>query len=127
MGKRVLSVGQCGADQAALSAFLEERFDADVETAATADEAMSSLHNGPFDLVLVNRVLDDDGESGLELIRSIKKHSGISHVPILLISNHADAQEQAVQLGAVHGFGKARLGAPETIDCLEPLLSNPLD
>ena len=122
MGKRILSVGQCSPDGSAITAFLEQTFAAEVETADTADEAMSSIHNGPFDLVLINRIFDADGGSGLELIRSIKKDSGICKVPVMLVSNLADAQERAVAAGAEPGFGKAQVGTPEAIARLEDLL-----
>ena len=124
MAKRVLSVGQCHPDGTALQTFLEQTFAVDVESAGTADEAMSSLHNGPFDLVLVNRIFDADGESGLELIHAIKADSGVRTVPVMLISNHADAQEQAVTAGAEPGFGKAQVGTPESIARLEKLLAD---
>lgn len=122
MGKRILSVGQCHPDGMALTAFLEQTFSAEVQSAGTADEALSSLHNGPFDLVLVNRIFDADGESGLELIHAIKTDPGVGKVPVMLISNLADAQEQAVKAGAEPGFGKAQLGTPASISRLEKLL-----
>ena len=124
MAKRVLSVGQCHPDGTALRDFLERTFAVEVQSAGTADEAMSSLHNGPFDLVLVNRIFDADGESGLDLIHAIKTDSGIGKVPIMLISNYADAQEKAVTAGAEPGFGKAQIGTPESIARLEKLLAD---
>ena len=40
----------------------------------------------------------------------------------MLISNHADAQEKAVNVGAEPGFGKAQLGTPEVVERLSPIL-----
>jgi CheY-like chemotaxis protein len=72
--------------------------------------------------VLVNRVLDADGSSGLELIRALKAEEQLRDVPVLLVSNYEDAQAQAVQAGAVPGFGKAELGQPHMLACVEPYL-----
>ena len=48
---------------------------------------MASLRAGEFDLVLVNRVLDADGSSGLDLIRAIKADPDLANVPVMLVSN----------------------------------------
>ena len=58
-------------------------------------------------LLLVNRVLDGrfDTESGIELIRSCAGRAGCP--PVILISNHDDAQAEAEAAGASPGFGKA--------------------
>lgn len=124
MAKRVLSVGQCMADHMAISGFLKRQFGAEVETADTADEAMSTLHNGPFDLVLVNRIFDADGGSGLDLVKVIKKDPGTNKLPVILVSNYADAQQRAVDAGAEPGFGKAQLGDPSVADTLRVFLND---
>jgi DNA-binding NtrC family response regulator len=123
MAKRVLSVGQCVPDQSMLSAFLRREFSAEVQTADTADEAMSMLHNGPFDLVLVNRLFDADGGSGIDLVKSIKSGAVTANLPVMLVSNHADAQQRAVTAGAEHGFGKAQLGDGAVVAALGPFLT----
>jgi len=123
MAKRVLSVGQCVPDQMAISGYLKRQFGAEVETADTADEAMSSLHNGPFDLVLVNRLFDADGGSGLDLVRVIKNDPVTGNLPVMLVSNHADAQQKAIDAGAEPGFGKAQLGDPAVSDQLRVFLT----
>jgi DNA-binding NtrC family response regulator len=63
-----------------------------------------------YDLVLVNRVFDAGGE-GLKFIEALKK-SG-NGVPVMLVSDYADAQAAAVAQGAVMGFGKSGLGMAE--------------
>ena len=123
MGKRVLNVGHCSADGAAIKSFLKQHFDVDIVSAATADEAMSSLHNSPFDLVLINRVFDADGESGLDLLQDIKNHAGLSKVPVILISNLPEAQKKALDRGAAPGFGKQDLGTPKAMDRLAEILA----
>lgn len=107
-----------------ISGYLKRQFGAEIETADTADEAMSSLHSGPFDLVLVNRIFDADGGSGLDLVKVIKKNPVTSKLPVMLVSNYPDAQQQAVDAGAEPGFGKAQLGDPAAADSLRAFLSD---
>ena len=123
MAKRVLSVGQCVPDGMSIKSFLKQQFAAEVQSAATADEAMALLHNGPFDLVLVNRVFDEDGGSGLDLIKAVKMNPTTGKIPVMLVSNYAEAQEKAVNVGAEPGFGKAQLGTREVVERLTPILS----
>src|SRR5262245_65840030 len=113
MSRRVLSVGQCAFDHGNLSRVLRSEFGAEVVPASTAEEALAAARRGGFALVLVNRLLDADGDSGLELIRRLKAES--AGVPVMLVSNLADAQAQAEEAGAVPGFGKAALAAPQTL------------
>jgi two-component system chemotaxis response regulator CheY len=120
---RVLSVGQCGYDHGRIARFLRDTFGAQVEAADTADEALAALRAGPHHLVLVNRVLDGDGASGLELIRAIKAEPAIAGTPTMLVSNYPEAQSRAVGLGAVSGFGKADLGRPRCQQALAPILA----
>jgi CheY-like chemotaxis protein len=123
MAKRVLSVGQCIPDDTSIKSFLKREFEAVVQSADGADEAMAMLHNGPFDLVLVNRVFDADGGSGLDLLRAIKADPSTAKIPVMLVSNYADAQAQAVEAGAEPGFGKAQLGTSGVIERLRPYLT----
>jgi two-component system chemotaxis response regulator CheY len=116
MAKRVLSVGQCGADHWGLSRALRQAFGAEVVAAAGADEALDRLRDEAFDLVLVNRVFDADGASGVELIRRITGGAGLSPPPVMLVSNYDDAQREAVAAGAAPGFGKAGLGRPPMLE-----------
>jgi CheY-like chemotaxis protein len=108
------------ADLASITAFLSRLFAGYVLAADTADETMSMLHNGPFDLVLVNRVFDADGGSGFDLVKAIKADPATSKLPVMLVSNHADAQQRAVSAGAEPGFGKAQLGDPAVAEALRP-------
>lgn len=104
---RVLSVGQCGLDHGSISRMLRQSAGAEVEAADTFPEAVGALRGGSFDLVLVNRISDYDGSSGLDLIRMITADPALAAVPVMLVSNYPDAQAQAEALGALPGFGKA--------------------
>jgi two-component system chemotaxis response regulator CheY len=116
---RILSVGQCGYDHGQISRQLGRQHDAEVAAAATHDEALAAVRAGGIDLVLVNRIGDRDGASGLDLIRALKADPQTSAVPVMLVSNLPDAQEEAVNLGAIRGFGKSELGSPKEIAALD--------
>jgi two-component system chemotaxis response regulator CheY len=119
--KKVLSVGQCGVDHPAISRVIRDRFAAEVVPADSAAEALAELRRGGYGLVLANRVFDMGG-SGLEFIQQIKADDALKDVPIMLVSNYPDAQQQAVALGALPGFGKAALRDPATLDRLADVL-----
>ncbi len=120
--KRVLSIGQCMADHGSISRLLRQQFQADVVGADSLDEALAQAREGAFDLVLVNRVLDTDGSSGLAVLRQLKSDDALQSVPVMLVSNYEDAQREAVNAGALPGFGKAALGHPLTVERLRAIL-----
>jgi two-component system chemotaxis response regulator CheY len=120
--KRVLSLGQCGADHGAISRLLASQFGAEVVAAATADEALAHLQRDDFALVLVNRILDYDGRSGLDFIARLKADEQFQSLPVMLVSNYTDAQAEAARSGALPGFGKSQLTSPTTVARLRPLL-----
>jgi len=121
MSNRVLSIGQCAADHAAISRVLADQFQAAVIPVDHEEQADLELRRAPVSLVLVNRIFDADGRSGLEFIRRWKEQE--PHVPIMLVSNYEDAQNDARQAGAVPGFGKAALGQPAMLDRVRPYLA----
>lgn len=120
--RRILSVGQCGFDHANIARTFRTSFDAEVVPADSADEAMEQLRQASFDLVLVNRVFDRDGTSGLDLVRRLKETPELSQVPVMLVSNFEEAQQKAMAVGALPGFGKSALGKPHLLEQLRPLL-----
>ena len=122
--KRVLSVGQCGLDHGGIAHTFRHAFDAEVTAAATHAQALELLRKNTFDLVLVNRVLDADGDSGVDLIHQIKADEALRATPVMLVSNYADAQKEAVAEGAEPGFGKSSLGRPEMLQGVRPFLGD---
>ncbi len=122
--RRILSVGQCGFDHGSISRTMRDSFGAEVVPADTADEALEQLQQGAYDLVLVNRLFDRDGDAGLELIRQLKETPELSQVPVMLVSNYEEAQQQAVAAGALPGFGKSALGRPGMLDQVRAVLGD---
>ncbi len=93
---------------------LVESFGARVERVAMPEQALELLRREPYDLVLVNRKIDQDYSEGTELIRAMQADALLRRVPVMLVSNYPDAQAEAVRLGAARGFGKRALEAPGT-------------
>ena len=124
MSKKVLSVGQCAADNYAITQFLQSKLGAEVSDLDTVSEALDVLRATPVDLVLVNRIFDVDGASGLEFISRLKEDAVLAPIPVMLVSNHADAQQQAVARGALRGFGKAGLADAKTLDSLKDVFAS---
>ncbi|MDB5351533.1 MAG: hypothetical protein JWN86_2780 [Planctomycetota bacterium] len=116
---RILSVGQCGFDHSQISSQLGRALTAEVVAAGTHEEAIAAIRSSTFDLVLVNRIGDRDGASGLDLIRALRTDPSTSTLDVMLVSNYPQAQAEAVALGALPGFGKSELA----IGTLPPALA----
>jgi len=122
MTRRVLDVGQCGPDHAAIAGMIRRHFGAEVDQAEAADDAVEALSSGSYDLVLVNRKLDVDYSDGLKVIERLRSDARLAAVPVMLVTNYQEHQRAAVKAGAVYGFGKAQLNDPEVLRRLEPFL-----
>ncbi len=122
MSKRVLDVGNCVPDHAAIRSLLERMFAAEVVQTHGPEETLAALQEQHFDLVLVNRKLDQDYSDGLDIIKSIKADAALTGIPVMLITNYEDHQAEAVAAGAVPGFGKLSLNTPQTLERLGKVL-----
>jgi len=123
MPRRLLCVGNCSADHAALSRWLEEHFDIVVHAADTFEQALSAIRRQSPDLVLINRRFHADGREGVELIRRLKSDAHTAATPVMLISNFPEYQAQAVAAGAAPGFGKDQIRRPEGLERVTPFLA----
>lgn len=104
-------VGHCGFDGASLKRLARQALpDAEVVTVHSQDQLEALAHRRS--LLLINRVLDGRfvAATSFEMIRQL---AGRDDAPtMMLISNHADAQADAVAAGALPGFGKNDIGRP---------------
>ena len=114
--KTVLSIGQCRPDNAAITHFLTSNFDVDVLATDLVDDSLTALQKHSVDLILINRKLDADYSDGMEIMNLIKSNPQTDPIPVMLVSNFPESQEQAVEAGAIYGFGKAELSSPETVE-----------
>ena len=103
----VVLVGHCGFDANQLARFVEQTLP-DVKVVSAHEDAALASASNEQSLWLVNRKLDGRFDTdGLGLItRQAAKQRGPR---VMLISNYADAQQQAQNAGAFPGFGKADL------------------
>jgi len=122
MEQRVLIVGQCFFDYRALSRVIQSCSGVAVP-ADSADDALRQLRSGPFVLALVNRAIDGDSTAGLSFIEAVRADPGLAVVPVMLISDYPEAQEQAVARGALPGFGKSQVGDPRLCERLRRVLA----
>ena len=122
----VISVGQCGYDNSRIRSLIRS-IDSTVEIKETDShqetmEVLASL--GEAALVLVNRVFDMDGASGMEFISQLKsKESQFAGIPVMLVSNYEKSQAEAIANGAIPGFGKSELQSVETRQKIESVLN----
>lgn len=117
--KRVLAVGNCVPDYGSLRTLIEQHFEVEVDAADGLDGALQAIEARTYQLILVNRLMDRDGSSGMDAIRQIASRHAI---PVMLLSNYPEYQQEAETLGAVMGFGKAQINDPVVVDRLRPYL-----
>ncbi len=124
MAKRVLSVGQCGPDHGTISRYLDQEFGCEVVASDLLVDTQSKLKQQKFDLVLINRKLDQDYSDGLDIIRALKADPATAGVPVMLVTNYPEHQEVAMAAGALLGFGKLEFGKMETRERLAAVLES---
>jgi CheY-like chemotaxis protein len=120
--KRVLDVGNCSMDHGAVRNMLQKQFGCEVVQTHLPGDTLAELRQGGYDLVLVNRKLDADYSDGLEIIKAIKADPQLAKTPVMLLTNYAEHQAEAVAEGALLGFGKKQIHAAVTRELLAPLL-----
>lgn len=118
MPKRVLDVGQCVPDHAAIRRLLEGTFHATVEQTHALVDTLERLRAASFDLVLINRKLDIDYSEGIEILKAIKADPKLAATSVMLVTNYPEHQQAAIEAGAEPGFGKDALRSPQTIERL---------
>lgn len=120
--KKVMSVGQCNPDHFALSNFLKSNFQCEVLRIDSTEEALARMNKEKFDLVLVNRKLDVDYTDGTILIERMKSSVDTKGIPVMLVSNYPEYQEEAVSMGAIYGIGKMEYSNPSILERFQGVL-----
>lgn len=115
-GTRIALVGHCVPDAAAIRAMVRRAVpEAEIVMVNDSKGLQAEKTAG---LLLINRVLDgsfDGVESGIELIRKLSSDTS-SAARTMLVSNYAEAQDEAEAAGARPGFGKTDLNESSTLD-----------
>ncbi len=122
MTKTVVDCGNCGPDFSSLRQMLKSSFNVKVIQTHGAKDTLEVLKGHEVALVTVNRKLDRDYTDGLEVIRTLKSDPEVSSVPVMLITNYDEHQQEAVAEGAIPGFGKLSMSTPETHERLKAVL-----
>ncbi len=122
MTKRVLDVGNCDPDHAGITRFLTTHFDVEMGRAKLPSDAMEQLKASDYDLVVINRKLDEDYSDGIEILKQIKADPATADVPVMLVTNFDEHQQAAVAEGALYGFGKLQYGDTDAIERVKAVL-----
>ena len=109
-------------DHANISRMLAEHFDASIDRAHLARDVVRLTQENAYDLILINRLLDQDHSEGMDILRELKADDSRTATPVMLVTNFAEHQQQAVDAGAIMGFGKSELDSPDTIAKLKTVL-----
>ena len=122
MSKRIALVGHCGPDGSYLKMAIQLAQKGAVVVAAEDSRELQQVVNDGVDLLLFNRVLDwgFDDTDGAAVIRKLRAQ--YPDLKMMLVSNYADAQAEAVAAGALPGFGKREIGSPGVTDLLREAL-----
>ena len=102
------------------AARLKKHLGVAVDDAATASEALAKAERHRYRLILVNRELDRDHSSGLELVPNLIAAS--PQTPVMLVSDFEEAQAAAIEQGAARGFGKRDFDTPATLARLREIV-----
>jgi hypothetical protein len=118
--ERIVLVGHCGADESMLRSAIE-RAVGPIPIERANDEGTLQTKADASSLMLVNRVLDGwfTSASGVALIQRLtQEHPGEAGPRLMLVSNYPEAQQQAMEAGALPGFGKSEQGSTQTAQLL---------
>jgi DNA-binding response OmpR family regulator len=115
--KNVLIVGHCDLDHPQITSLIEKNFSAKVTRVKMLKKTIGYLEKQDYGLVIINRIGAFDQESGLELVKKIKQ-DGRYKVPLMMVTNYKDQMDNAVEIGAVPGYGKDKLRDKETVELL---------
>ena len=90
----------------------------------TDDAGTEKLLSDGVDLLLVNRAMEHGYSEaiGTDYLRKLKAKA--PGVKMMLITNYADVQAQAIELGALPGFGKNNIMTAETKQKLRDALAD---
>ncbi|MDG1510146.1 MAG: hypothetical protein P8R31_00515 [Mariniblastus sp.] len=121
--QKLLIVGQCDFDFQRISFVLSKIYNIEIHRADLFDDAIQSALDQPYDLILINRLMDLDRSEGMAILHELKSNPQTESTPAMIISDYQEAQDAAVAAGANPGFGKATLDTPKTYELLSNFLT----
>ena len=120
---RVTLVGHCGPDSSYLRMAISSALPGAKVSLADTDRELETALDGGVDLMLFNRVLESgfSNRDGIGKLAEIKQlHPDLR---VMMVSNFADAQQAAENVGAEPGFGKREIGSARVTERLRNALS----
>jgi hypothetical protein len=120
MAKRILLVGHCNVDGPRLQQEVSSLVRGAEVVRVNSDADLRQQCDQGADLLLVNREPLGFQDSGLDLVKQVRGEYPGSKC--ILVSDYADAQEQAEAAGALPGFGKSDIGSPKFSDTVQRAL-----
>jgi DNA-binding NarL/FixJ family response regulator len=115
MARSVLLVGHCGVDGPRLQRDISAGLPGTKVVRVNSSEDLEKrLEAGQADLLLVNREPVGFEGDGLEIVRAV--HEAHPEAKVMLVSDLEEAQEEAMQAGALLGFGKRLMGTAELLE-----------
>ena len=120
--RQIVLVGHCGYDAPAMAEEIQRQVPTVKVVMANSDTDLQA-NLTPESLLLVNRVLEEGfaADAGVDLISQVLQQPNPPRA--MLVSDYADAQQKAVEKGALQGFGKSRLYHRNTGQMLRDLIS----
>src|SRR5215212_2004172 len=121
--KVVVLVGHCGPDSSYLRMAVRNAVrDADITMADDDRDLQRAIQQGAS-LLLLNRELEYgfSDRRGVDLLKRLRPE--YPNLKMMLVSNYADAQAEALAAGAVPGFGKREIGSPRVAEVLRNALA----
>ena len=123
MSKTIALVGHCGPDSSYLRMVVNKAAPGARILMADDQSELNDVLGQDVDLVLFNRELgygfqDKLGVDAIKRLRALKPD-----LRMMLVSNYADAQAQAVANGALPGFGKREIGSARVLELLRAAIT----
>ena len=121
--KRIALVGHCGPDSSYLRMAVSNAIKGAKVLMIDDDDDLQKAVTDGVDLLLLNRVLEFgfSADMGVDVIRQFRKDH--PELKMMLVSNYAEAQKDAIDAGALPGFGKREIGTPKVTEMLKGALS----
>ena len=122
--KKVGLVGHCSPDSSHLTMAVSAAVPGTKVIRTIDDASTDKLIGEGVDLLLVNRAMEHGYSEavGTDYLRKLKAKA--PGVPMMLITNYADVQADAVKAGALPGFGKNSIMSAETKQKLRDALAD---
>jgi two-component system chemotaxis response regulator CheY len=120
---RILLVGHCGVDGPRLQREIAAQLNSAEALRVNSMEQLKRACADGAELLLVNREpLGFSPLMGIDLIRQLRE--AYPDQKAILVSDQADAQAEAVDVGALPGFGKSDINSPRFAEALRRSLES---